>query len=107
MADFGGVLSIGLEGHRSFKNGVAVFHSAKCAGCHRFGSFGKGDAPNLTFPAKHNTPEQLLSPILNAQPHFEKGAGLTDSLSQAQILDLLAFLISGADPTSHLFFGTP
>ena len=103
LAEFGGVLSVGLEGHRSFAAGKALFTSTKCANCHTFASLGKGDAPDLTIPARTYTPEDLLGPILSARAHQSKGSFLTDSLSQEQILDLLAFLLSGADPNSSLF----
>ena len=42
-ADFGGVLSVGLEGHRNFQNGKKQFTSL-CSGCHQIGSLGGGSA---------------------------------------------------------------
>lgn len=106
MAEFGGVLSVGLEGHRSFAAGKALFTSAKCANCHRFGSLGKGVAPDLLRLSRTNTPEDFLEPILSAQAHLKGKTALTDNLSQEQILDLLAFLLSGGDPNSSLFQGS-
>lgn len=104
LEEFGGVLSVGLEGHRSFAKGKALFHSAKCADCHHFASFGKGSAPDLTKPARFYTPEELLHPILASPAHIKNNRALTDFLSQEQLLDLLAFLLSGADPNSSLFW---
>jgi hypothetical protein len=105
LAEFGGVLSVGLEGHRSFKAGKALFTSAKCADCHRFANLGKEDGLDLTRPAQLYTPEELLAPILSAPAHFKNKSAPTDTLTQEQILDLLAFLFSGGDPTSSLFLG--
>jgi hypothetical protein len=106
-ADFGGVLSVGLEGHRSFQNGSQLFQSAGCARGHRFENFGTEGTRNLTLFARHSTPEALLEPLLQAPSHrTPNGKPLTDSLEQHQILDLLAFLISGGDPKSPLFQGT-
>ena len=103
LADFGGVLSVGLEGHRSFAAGQQHF-SRRCASCHKLGVLGGGIARDLSRRALTYTPEELLAHILSPQAHPAKPNGLVDSLSQEGVLDLLAFILSGADSKSPLFF---
>lgn len=103
LADFGGVLSVGLEGHRSFASGQQHFRR-QCAGCHKLGVLGGGRARDLSRRALTYTPEELLAHILSPEAHPAKPNGLVDSLSQEGVLDLLAFILSGADSKSPLFF---
>lgn len=103
LADFGGVLSVGLEGHRSFASGQKHF-SRLCASCHKLGQLGGGTARDLSRRALTYTPEDLLAHVLSPQAHPAKPNGLVDSLSQEGVLDLLAFILSGADSQSPLFF---
>jgi mono/diheme cytochrome c family protein len=106
LADFGGVLSVGLEGHRNFQEGL-VHYRTLCAGCHALGKYGEGTAPELTRRALTYTPEELLGHILSDSKHANDAPlkhGLIDSLTQAGVLDLLAFVLSGADPKSPFFF---
>jgi mono/diheme cytochrome c family protein len=78
LADFGGVLSVGLEGHRNYEAGLRLYR-AHCGNCHTIGRH--GDRPSKTT-----------------------GNGPLDPLPQAAVLDLLAFVLSGADPKSPFFF---
>ncbi len=105
---FGGVLSVGLEGHRSFEKGRALFRSAGCAGCHVFEKDGTRGTRDLSGFCRSATPEEVLNGLLLAPSHRDKGRPLADRLEQDQILDLLAFLLSGANP-NHSFFhrGSP
>jgi hypothetical protein len=50
------------------------------------------------------TPEELLGHILSSDHHPRNPNGLLDPFSQGDVLDLLAFLLSGADPQSPFFF---
>jgi mono/diheme cytochrome c family protein len=101
--DFGGVLSVGLEGHRSFGAGRSLF-TQTCGACHRLGTHGGGDAPDLTRRSLTYTPEELLENILKPASHPPAPKGLLDTLKQEQVLDLLAFVLSGADAKSPFFF---
>lgn len=105
-ADFGGVLSVGLEGHRDFQAGLLHYRTL-CGGCHTLGKHGDGQAPDLTRRALGYTPEELLGHILSDSKHANHASprhGLVDSLTQAGVLDLLAFVLSGADSKSPFFF---
>ena len=105
QADFGGVLSVGLEGHRDFPAGLRHYRG-RCAGCHTLGRHGDGPAPDLTRRALTYAPEELLGHLLSTAKHKPAagtGAGLLDTLPQAGVLDLLAFVLSGADPQSPFF----
>jgi mono/diheme cytochrome c family protein len=105
QADFGGVLSVGLEGHRDYPAGLRHYR-ARCAGCHTLGRHGDGPAPDLTRRALTYAPEELLGHLLSTSTHrpaTAAGAGLLDTLPQAGVLDLLAFVLSGADPQSPFF----
>lgn len=106
QADFGGVLSVGLEGHRDYQSGLRQYR-ALCAGCHTLGKHGDGSAPDLTRRSLTYSPEELLDHLLSNSKHRPAtgtGAGLLDTLPQAGVLDLLAFVLSGADPKSPFFF---
>ena len=105
QADFGGVLSVGLEGHRDYPAGLRHYRS-RCAACHTLGRHGDGPAPDLTRRALIYAPEELLGHLLSTSKHKPAagtGAGLLDTLPQAGVLDLLAFVLSGADPQSPFF----
>jgi mono/diheme cytochrome c family protein len=105
-ADFGGVLSVGLEGHRNYQAGLTNFRKL-CAHCHALGKHGGGTATDLTRQALTYTPEELLGHLLSSSQHRQHRApkgGLLDSLTQAGVLDLLAFVLSGAAPQSPFFF---
>lgn len=106
LADFGGVLSVGLEGHRNYQTGLAYYRNL-CAGCHALGNHGDGPATDLTRHGLTYTPEELLGHLLSDSKHSKHAPpkrGLIDSLTQAGVLDLLAFVLSGADPKSPFFF---
>ena len=75
-----------------------------CGACHVLGAFGGGSATELTRRSLAYTPEELLSHILNTVLHPSANGGLLDRLPQEGVLDLLAFLLSGADPQSPFFF---
>lgn len=49
------------------------------------------------------TPEELLGHMLNPTTHPPKRTGLLDALAQDQVLDLLAFVLSGGDANSPFF----
>jgi hypothetical protein len=105
QADFGGVLSVGLEGHRDYHSGLRQYR-ALCAACHTLGKHGDGSAPDLTRRSLTYSPEELLDHLLSPvkhRPATKTGLGLLDPLSQAGVLDLLAFVLSGADPRSPFF----
>jgi len=105
QADFGGVLSVGLEGHRDYQGGLRHYR-ALCAGCHTLGKHGDGPAPDLTRRALTYSPEELLGHLLSTSMHRpspKTGSGLLDALPQSGVLDLLAFVLAGADPQSPFF----
>lgn len=103
LTDFGGVLSVGLEGHRNFDKGRRHFVS-HCAGCHQLKAIGGGPARDLSKLSLTYSPEELLGRVLSFEAHPRKPNGLLDDLSQEDVLDLLAFILSGADPQSSFFF---
>jgi hypothetical protein len=102
-ADFGGVLSVGLEGHRNFETGKKHF-TKLCTPCHQMGALGGGSASDLSKRSLTYSPEELLAHLLSDDKHPRKSGGLIDGLSQSDVLDLLAFLLSGADSQSPFFF---
>ena len=106
--DFGGVLSVGLEGHRSFSKGEEAFVLLGCKECHRF------VADNLSLngasegvPLRHMiySPEELLGHILRSKSHSKNRQGLLNDLEQDGVLDLLAYILSGADGAAPFFIG--
>lgn len=106
LEDFGGVLSVGLEGHRSFLKGERTFVSLGCKDCHRM----LADAlnPNVAserIPLRHTiySPEDLLAHILSSKSHSKDGQGLLNEMEQDGVLDLLAYVLSGADCASPFF----
>jgi mono/diheme cytochrome c family protein len=106
LADFGGVLSVGLEGHRNYEAGLRLYR-AHCGNCHTLGKHGDGSASDLTRRALTYSPEELLNHLLDPAKHRPSKAtqgGLLDPLPQAAVLDILAFVLSGADPKSPFFF---
>ena len=106
LADFGGVLSVGLEGHRNYEAGLRLYR-AHCGNCHTMGRHGDGPASDLTRRALTYSPEELLGQLLDPSKHrpsMTTGGGPLDPLPQAAVLDLLAFVLSGADPKSPFFF---
>jgi len=105
IRDFDGVLSVGLEGQRNFDRGCDHFKAA-CAGCHTLGKFGGGQAVDLTRRALTYTPEELLSQMLNPAHHSPAPASQLNAFRQSEMLDLLAFVLSGAD-AKHSFFLNP
>ncbi len=104
--DFGGVLSVGLEGHRSFLKGEKAFVSLGCNGCHQIladtGS-PNGAPERISLRYTIYSPEDLLAHILCSKPHFKNGQGLLNDLEQDGVLDLLAYILSGADGTAPFF----
>jgi mono/diheme cytochrome c family protein len=105
IRDFDGVLSVGLEGHRNFDRGRDHFKAA-CASCHTLGKFGGGQAVDLTRRALTYTPEELLSQMLNPEHHSPTPVRQLNAFPQSEVLDLLAFVLSGAD-AEHSFFLNP
>jgi len=105
VRDFDGVLSVGLEGHRNFNRGRDHF-KAVCASCHTLGKFGGGQAVDLTRRALTYTPEELLSKMLEPAHHSPSPVRQLNAFLQSEVLDLLAFVLSGADAT-HSFFLNP
>jgi mono/diheme cytochrome c family protein len=103
LADFGGVLSVGLEGHRSFGTGKQLF-VRQCSSCHKMGGLGGGNARDLSKRALTYAPEELLAHVLSLESHPRQASGLLDGMSQREVLDLLAFILSGADAQSPFFF---
>ncbi len=103
LADFGGVLSVGLEGHRNFGNGRSLF-KGQCASCHQMGALGGGPARDLSKRSLTYAPEELLGHILSMENHPQKKNALLENFSQGDVLDLLAFILSGADAQSPFFF---
>ena len=68
------------------------------------GPLGGGAARDLSKRSLTYTPEELLGHILSSDHHPRNPNGLLDPFSQGDVLDLLAFLLSGADPQSPFFF---
>ena len=104
--DFGGILSVGLEGHRSFSKGEKTFVSLGCKECHRM--LVDTVSPNGAserIPLRHTiySPEDLLAHILRSKSHSENGQGLLNDLEQDGVLDLLAYILSGADGATPFF----
>ena len=107
MEDFGGVLSVGLEGYRDFKKGEIFFVQQGCAGCHAFAKHSAAPqrAKALDGPALQYTPEELLEHLLSGDWHQRKSVPVLNDLEQADVLDLMAYILSGAR-ADHAFFQT-
>ena len=106
LEDFGGVLSVGLEGYRDFEAGRRLFEQRRCAACHAFSGHPPPTAqkaPPLGAKALQYTPEEALEHMLRGTWHTRDHAPLLDPLEQSEVLDLLAYLLSGADPQSPFF----
>jgi hypothetical protein len=106
LQDFGGVLSVGLEGYRNFDAGRRFFKDRGCASCHAFPDhphLPSQKGPVLDEKALQYTPEEALQHMLDGEWHLREGRPLLDSLDQAEVLDLLAYVLSGGDPDSPFF----
>jgi mono/diheme cytochrome c family protein len=105
LEDFGGVLSVGLEGYRDFEQGERLFAQSACASCHEFGPYmqTRHTGPSLKSKALQYTPEEALGHILSGSWHLREKQPILEDLEQAQILDLLAYLLSGARKDSPFF----
>lgn len=105
LEDFGGVLSVGLEGYRNFEQGERLFTQTHCASCHEFATHThpRNPGPSLSLRALQYTPEEALGHVLGGLSHLRGGRPLLEDLEQAQILDLLAYLLSGARKESAFF----
>ncbi len=110
VEDFDAVLFVGLEGFRDFENGRRAFARGTCGACHLFAKQGRRDGADLTGPALQLPPRDLLAKVLSpehsARPGKD-GAGsigeILGKLDEADILDLLAFLLSGGDGKDAIF----
>ncbi len=103
LRDFDGVLAVGLEGHRDFANG-AKRYATGCGSCHTLASHGQGNATDLTKRALSYTPEELLNHVLNPAFHPPKRLNQLNAFAQHDVLDMLAFVLSGADAHSSFFY---
>lgn len=107
MEDFGGVLSVGLEGYRNFERGQNLYVSQRCSHCHALSDYSPAEhrGPSLKVSALQYTPEEALSHILTAKTHRVGADFPLRHLDQSQILDLLAYILSGANKASPFFRG--
>ena len=161
VADFDDVISVGLEGNRSYQNGRRMFGAASCFACHQFNQEGGAIGPDLSSVRGKFSPRDLLESITDpgkeisdqyGQMIFEMKdgsvvtgrimnlagdnvrvntnmmnpaeitsvdrkrlesmkdspvsmmpAGLVNTLSKDDILDLLAYLLSGGNESDPLF----
>jgi putative heme-binding domain-containing protein len=161
VADFDDVISVGLEGYRSYQNGRRMFGAASCFACHQFNQEGGAIGPDLTSVRGKFSPRDLLESITDpgkeisdqyGQMIFEMKdgsvvtgrimnlaggnvqvntnmmnpdeitsvdhkrlesmkdspvsmmpPGLLNTLSKDDILDLLAYLLSGGNESDPLF----
>lgn len=106
LEDFGGVLSVGLEGYRDFEQGERLFAQMLCSSCHEFATHTRphrAAGPSLNEKALQYAPEEALGHILGGAWHVRANKPLLEELEQAQILDLLAYLLSGARKDSPFF----
>lgn len=161
VADFDGVINVGLEGGRDFANGRKMFGVGMCFACHRFQLEGGAIGPDLTSVAGKFSPRDLLESIIEPSKEIsdQYGAmiftkndgsevvgrimnmggdsvqvntdmmapgdtvkidraelkdikpspvsmmppGLVYTMSQDDVLDLLAYLLSKGDPENPLF----
>jgi hypothetical protein len=51
------------------------------------------------------SPEELLGHILRSKSHSKNRQGLLNDLEQDGVLDLLAYILSGADGAAPFFIG--
>ncbi len=99
VEDFDPLLFVGLEGDRDFENGRRVFSEASCVACHRFAGTGTAKAPDPAKAVERMGPRELLGAILSE----DACRGNTDALGEEDILDLLAYLLSGGDRDHAMF----
>jgi mono/diheme cytochrome c family protein len=107
LEHFDPLLAVGLEGYRDFENGRRSFRAAACGECHRLGGSGKEGGHELGGVKDRLDPRALLGAILGP-PHAASGAGgeggrPVDSLDEESVLDLLAYLLSGAREDDAMF----
>jgi mono/diheme cytochrome c family protein len=116
VEDFDAVIFVALEGYRDFENGRRLFSKATCVKCHRFADEGPAGsvAPDLSKAGETVTPRDLLEAILAPSASLEEthevhhldrqnAAGLLDSYREEDILDLLAYLLSGGKEKDPMF----
>ncbi len=101
MEHFDALIFVALEGYRDHANGRAGFRAA-CVRCHRFGAEGKRESPDLTQKATTSEPRTLLAAILERRSPTDHGSLLRD-FSEEDVLDLLAYLLSGGDASDAMF----
>jgi hypothetical protein len=105
-ADLDGIPSVGLEGHRNNQAGLTSLRKLR-GDCHKLGKRGACTATHIprqapTCPAVE-LPGHLSSSTQHRHHKAPKGR-LLDSLTQAGVLDLLGFVLSGVDRQNPFIF---
>ena len=109
VADFEGLLSVGLEGYRDHEAGLRGFSRGRCVKCHRLA----GEGPENGFPleksGERHDPRSLLAIVLSPDHPADRGetsrrfsvdleeGGYLDGFGEEEVLDLLAYLVAGGD----------
>lgn len=109
VADFEGLLSVGLEGYRDHENGHRGFARGRCVGCHLLAREGPENGFPLEKSGERHDPRGLLAIVLSpAHPADREGAsrrfavefeesGYLDGFDEEDVLDLLAYLVAGGE----------
>lgn len=115
VEDFDAVISVGLEGYRDYDNGRRGFTRGTCVKCHRFAGEGPEDGVDLARSGERRDPRSLLAIVLSPRhPADREGAsrryrvepakgGYLDAFAEEDVLDLLAYLVSGGDAKDPAF----
>lgn len=105
-----------LKHDRSLDNGRDAFRQTGCIQCHRFAGEGGSVGPDLTGIGQRLAPRDLLESILLPSKTIAQGyateakpsefvsnmpGGILNSLSESQILDLLAYLTSDSEASNE------
>ena len=122
---------VGISG-RDFEQGRALFEKALCGRCHAFSSYseGSGFAPDLSSvgtqfhrefglieveEGKLIVAPSIMSPNVTVEiaeadvvkrepsPISPMPSGLMNTSTRDQVLDLIAFLVSGGNPSAAVF----
>jgi hypothetical protein len=109
VADFEGLLSVGLEGYRDHENGQRGFARGRCAGCHRLAREGPENGFPLEKSGERHDPRSLLAIVLSPDHPADREetsrrfagelgeGGYLDGFEEEDVLDLLAYLVAGGE----------
>lgn len=96
---------------RSFEKGRSMYHAVGCAACHQFNGNGGAVGPDLSTVANKFSVDYLLDSIINPakvvssqyQDATPMPPMLINALNEQEMLDLVAYMMSGGDPESAYY----